>query len=173
MDGIKEQVKSDVLEEGTIEELTLSGRQRWQSAPVYVPSDSVRGDAEVSADSSSDFYVLDHPSSEIIEGEVFATNDLKSTARVQNVAEIESTAEGIDVPTYFNEGVDLPHLGYKAVYLSTNCSVFVYTSSTLIRLSSFDFFFAIFYSFSRMQAAKIRNSHYAFKISLYDSFQEP
>ena len=99
---------------GTIEELTLSGRQRWQSAPVYVPSDSVRGDAEVSADSSSDFYVLDHPSSEIIEGEVFATKDLKSTARVQNVAEIESTAEGIDVPTYFNEGVDLPHLGYKA-----------------------------------------------------------
>ena len=99
---------------GTAEELILKGRLTWQSAPIYVPSDSSRGESGVSKDSFVEFYVLDHPFGEGLKADSVLDVGLKSDSRVIKNSKVESTAEGIDVPTHFNQKVEASHSGYKA-----------------------------------------------------------
>jgi methylmalonyl-CoA mutase len=96
----------------------LSGRRRWCSAPVFVPSDSERGTMALSEDPNELFYVLDHPVLEkVASGECAKRKTLVSRGvEAANAAALVSTAEGIDVPVHFR-GADMqkvPHTGHKA-----------------------------------------------------------
>ena len=99
----------------------FSGRRSWLAAPVFVPSDSSRGNAALSTDTSDLFYVLDHESA----GNQSADTQPDKSA-LENIVlfskkltprkpKLISTAEGIDIPDHFSP--DSPrktHEGYMA-----------------------------------------------------------
>lgn len=122
----------------SVECQVLAGRQLWTSAPVFVPSGSERGTAEISTDSYCQFYVLDHNVSELNESFQSTISDLTEfespiSSTIQNGlatnSQTELTAEGIDVPksfatkNYFQNGYKAgltPFLGgpYPTMYSS-------------------------------------------------------
>lgn len=96
----------------------LRGRKVWTSAPVFVPAGSSRGEAEISNDPNSLFYVLDHSETSVEETSTEApffespiSTNIQENLETNN--EVESTAEGIDVPKSF-AGKSYFHNGYKA-----------------------------------------------------------
>ena len=58
--------------------------------------------------------MLDHPFGEGLKADSVLDVGLKSDSRVIKNSKVESTAEGIDVPTHFNQKVEASHSGYKA-----------------------------------------------------------
>lgn len=105
-------------DDGSISKSILNGRKQWCTAPIYVPSDSVRGEAELSEDPSQMFFILDHqvvqaPASEveIAEEKLY---DLSTEENAPNEVEKVETAEGIDVPVSFSGNNSTSHSGYKA-----------------------------------------------------------
>lgn len=95
----------------------LEGRTTWTSAPLFVPSGSSRGEAEISSDPSELFYVLDHASTDVAgseEGYEFNSSISSNVEEgLSTNSESEPTAEGIDVPRSFKASKYFQN-GYKA-----------------------------------------------------------
>ncbi|PCJ79978.1 MAG: methylmalonyl-CoA mutase [Bacteroidetes bacterium] len=89
------------------ESATLNGRKAWLSAPIFVPSDSKRGNEPISRNPSEGFFVLKHQEIDInanandscIESKI-TTVELFQSSYSKESQDI-STAEGIDIPTAF------------------------------------------------------------------------
>ena len=96
----------------------LAGRSSWLSAPVFVPSDSVRGDAALSEDASDLFYVLDHQDSNlniVADNAAIDSVVLFCTKPEPKKPKLIPTAEGIDIPDHFAPNFPRqPHEGYMA-----------------------------------------------------------
>ncbi|MAO45806.1 MAG: methylmalonyl-CoA mutase [Crocinitomicaceae bacterium] len=94
------------------------GRKIWCTAPVYVPSDSERGDMAISSDDTVDFFVLDHPFVDGVQTTAVGSEEFKFKNLLNLKAKSNKTietAEGIDVPVSFAQNpYTAPHKGFKA-----------------------------------------------------------
>ena len=104
----------------------LSGRKAWLSAPVFVPLGSIRGNAELSVDSSDFFYVHDHQALPSAVANTKSGDQQSEINALDNVSlfsekpepkpvKLIPTAEGIDIPNNFATITPCrPHEGYMA-----------------------------------------------------------
>ncbi|MBM72187.1 MAG: methylmalonyl-CoA mutase [Crocinitomicaceae bacterium] len=98
-----------------VDDLIVNGRKAWLNAPVFVPKDSSRGNAKISDDPTELFFILNHRHSEVNYGEESGIKeDLFNVPPLSVNPSMLSTAEGIDVPSRFNEKKNMGHSGYKA-----------------------------------------------------------
>ena len=99
----------------SVDDLIVNGRKAWLNAPVFVPKDSSRGNAQISDDATELFFILNHQHSEVNHGEESGIKeDLFNVPPVSVNPSMASTAEGIDVPSRFNGQKNLGHSGYKS-----------------------------------------------------------
>ena len=98
-----------------IERAIVSGRNVLLKAPLFVPKDSLRGDAPISTSPNDYFFALDHQfNSESIEEISISDIKLFSYLKKKTSTKKEETAEGIEVPVEFGLKEKMGHEGYKA-----------------------------------------------------------